>query len=93
MEKNLPSTNVLITPSIQQLTLQICLPAGNADSTKTSVVCCVHTSPKKRPLSTVTNDELRMIQKQLNNRPRKRLEFKTTNGVFMQSLKRVALYV
>jgi IS30 family transposase len=33
--------------------------------------------PKKRPLSTASNKELRMIQDQLNNRLRKRLEFKT----------------
>jgi IS30 family transposase len=47
--------------------------------------------PKKRPLSTVTNQEIRMIQDRLNNRPRKRLGFKTHNEVFMQSLNRVAL--
>ena len=47
--------------------------------------------PKKRPLSTVTGEEIKMIQNQLNNRPRKRLGFKTPNEVFMQSLKRVAL--
>jgi len=47
--------------------------------------------PKKRPLSTVTEEEIKMIQDQLNNRPRKRLGFKTPNEVFMQSLKRVAL--
>ena len=49
--------------------------------------------PKKRPLSTVTNKELRMIQDRLNNRPRKRLGFKTPSEVFMQSLNRVALRV
>jgi len=49
--------------------------------------------PKKRPLSTVTNQELRMIQDRLNNRPRKRLGYKTPNEVFMQSLNRVALRV
>jgi IS30 family transposase len=32
--------------------------------------------PKKRPLSTVTNQELRMIQAELNSRPRKRLDLK-----------------
>lgn len=47
--------------------------------------------PKKRPLSTVTQEEIKMIQQQLNNRPRKRLGFKTPNEVFTQSLKRVAL--
>ncbi|CAM3740549.1 IS30 family transposase [Polynucleobacter brandtiae] len=49
--------------------------------------------PKKRPLSTVTDKELRMIETKLNNRPRKRLGFKTPNEVFMQSLNRVALRV
>jgi IS30 family transposase len=49
--------------------------------------------PKKRPLSTVSDAELRMIQDRLNNRPRKRLGFKTPNEVFMQSLNRVALRV
>ena len=32
-----------------------------------------------------------MIQNQLNNRPRKRLGFKKSNEVFMQSVKRVVL--
>ncbi len=32
--------------------------------------------PKKRPLSTVTDKELRIIQAELNSRPRKRLGFK-----------------
>jgi IS30 family transposase len=41
--------------------------------------------PKKRTLSTVTNQELRMIQQGLNSCPRKRLGFKTPNKVFMQS--------
>lgn len=49
--------------------------------------------PKKRALSTVTDEELRMIQDQLNNRPRKRLGFKTPSEVFSQSLNRVALRV
>jgi IS30 family transposase len=47
--------------------------------------------PKKRPLSTVTDDELKMIQDLINHRPRKRLGFKTPHEVFHQSLKRVAL--
>ncbi|WP_445778833.1 IS30 family transposase [Shewanella sp.] len=47
--------------------------------------------PKKRPLSTVTADELKMIQDRINHRPRKRLGFKTPYEVFHQSLKRVAL--
>ena len=49
--------------------------------------------PKKRLLPTVTDEELRMIQDQLNNRPRKRLGFKTPHEVFTQSLNRVALRV
>jgi IS30 family transposase len=47
--------------------------------------------PKKRSLNTVTEDEITMIQNRLNNRPRKRLGFKTTSEVFHQSLNRVAL--
>jgi IS30 family transposase len=47
--------------------------------------------PKKRPLSTVTSEELKMIQDRINHRPRKRLGFKTPYQVFHQSLKRVAL--
>jgi IS30 family transposase len=47
--------------------------------------------PKNRPLSTVTHDELAMIQDRLNNRPRKRLGFKTPNEVFKASIKSVAL--
>ena len=47
--------------------------------------------PKKRAMSTVTDEEIRMIQNRLNNRPRKRLGFKTPAEVFHQSLKRVVL--
>ena len=47
--------------------------------------------PKKRSLNTATEDEITMIQNRLNNRPRKRLGFKTPAEVFNQSLKRVAL--
>ena len=47
--------------------------------------------PKKRAMSTVTDEEIRMIQNRLNNRPRKRLGFKTPAEVFHQSLKLVAL--
>jgi hypothetical protein len=39
----------------------------------------------------VTHEEIRMIQNRLNNRARKKLEFKTPAEVFHQSLKRVAL--
>jgi len=47
--------------------------------------------PKNRPLSTVTDEELAMIERSLNSRPRKRLGFKTPLQVFHESLKRVAL--
>ena len=47
--------------------------------------------PKKRSLSTVTDEEITMIQNRLNHRPRKRLGFKTPYEVFHQSLNRVAL--
>jgi IS30 family transposase len=36
-------------------------------------------------------EEIKRIQDQLNNRPKKRLGLKTPREVFMQSLKRVAL--
>jgi IS30 family transposase len=38
--------------------------------------------PKKRPLSSVTEKELKMTQAELNSSPRKRLGFKTPNEVF-----------
>ena len=47
--------------------------------------------PKKRPLSSVTDTELAIIEDRLNNRPRKRLAFKTPHELFSQSLNRVAL--
>lgn len=47
--------------------------------------------PKKRPLSTVTAEELQMIEDKLNFRPRKRLGFRTPHEVFHESLNRVAL--
>jgi IS30 family transposase len=42
-------------------------------------------------MNTVDEDEFTMIQNRLNNRPRKRLGFKTPSEEFHQSLKRVAL--
>ena len=47
--------------------------------------------PKKRHLSTVTDEELKMIEDRLNHRPRKRLGFKTPHQMFHESLKSVAL--
>ena len=47
--------------------------------------------PKKRPLSSVTDAELALIENRLNNRPRKRLGFKTPKELFTQELNRVAL--
>ncbi len=47
--------------------------------------------PKKRSMTTVTDEEIRMIQNKLNHRPRKRLGFKSPEEVFHQSLKRVVL--
>lgn len=44
--------------------------------------------PKKRDLSKVTQEEIDMIMERLNNRPRKRLGFKTPNQVFLQSSNR-----
>lgn len=47
--------------------------------------------PKMRLMSSVTDEEITMIQNRLNHRPRKRLGFKTPHEVFHQSLNRVAL--
>jgi IS30 family transposase len=49
--------------------------------------------PKKRPLSTVTDNELKIMGTKLNNRPRKRLGFKKPNEVFYLSFNCVALRV
>ena len=47
--------------------------------------------PKKRRMETVTGEELAMIERLLNHRPRKRLGFKAPYEVFHASLDRVAL--
>lgn len=47
--------------------------------------------PKKRTMANITDEEIKMIENRLNNRPRKRLGFKTPAEVFHQSLSRVAL--
>ena len=47
--------------------------------------------PKKRPMASITDEEIKMIENRLNNRPRKRLGFRTPAEVFHQSLSRVAL--
>lgn len=47
--------------------------------------------PKSRPLSTVSDKELARIESLLNNRPRKRLGFKTPHEVFTPSMYTVAL--
>lgn len=47
--------------------------------------------PKKRSMESITDEEIKMIENRLNNRPRKRLGFRTPAEVFRQSLSRVAL--
>ena len=47
--------------------------------------------PKKRQMTSITGEEIKMIENRLNNRPRKRLGFRTPAEVFHQSLSRVAL--
>ena len=47
--------------------------------------------PKSRPLSTVSDAELAKIEGLLNNRPRKRLGYKTPHEVFTKSFNPVAL--
>ena len=48
--------------------------------------------PKKRQMASITDEEIKMIENRLNNRPRKRLGFRTPAEVFHQSLSRVALH-
>ena len=47
--------------------------------------------PKKRPMKNINDEEIKMIENRLYNRPRKRLGFRTPAEVFHQSLSRVAL--
>jgi len=47
--------------------------------------------PKKHPMKYINDEEIKMIENRLNNRPRTRLEFRTPAEVFHQSLSRVAL--
>ena len=49
--------------------------------------------PKKNPLSTLIVKEFKMIELKLNHQPLKRMGLKTSNGIFTQSLSRVAVYV
>jgi len=49
--------------------------------------------PKDRPQSTITQEELKMIDNKLKHRPRKRLGFRTPDEVFHESLNRVAIRV
>jgi len=46
---------------------------------------------KKCPMKNINNEEIKTIESRLNNRPRKRLEFRTPAEVFHQSLSCVAL--
>jgi hypothetical protein len=47
--------------------------------------------PKKRPMKNIYDEEIKLIENRLNNRPCKRLGFRTPAEVFHQSLSRVAL--
>ena len=47
--------------------------------------------PKKRHLSTMTDEKLKIIEDRFRHRPRKNLGFKTPHQVFNESLNRVAL--
>ena len=42
-------------------------------------------------MKNINDEEIKMIENRLNNRPRKRLGFRTPAEVFHQSLSRVAL--
>ena len=47
--------------------------------------------PKKQSMENITDAEIQLFQNKLNNRPRKRLGFKSPFEVFTESLNRVAL--
>lgn len=47
--------------------------------------------PKSRPLESVTDQEIRWVEDRLNNRPRKRLGFKSPNQLYFHNKRRVAL--
>ena len=47
--------------------------------------------PKKHQMASITNEEIKMIENRMNNRPRKRLGFRTPEEVFHQSLFRIVL--
>lgn len=47
--------------------------------------------PNKQPMKNINNEEVKMIEKRLNNRHRIRLGFRTPAEEFHQSLSRVAL--
>lgn len=47
--------------------------------------------PKERDFRTITDEEIIHAMKRLNNRPRKRLGFKTPNQVFFGEILKVAL--
>ena len=47
--------------------------------------------PKKRDFTTITEEEINLVMKRLNNRPRKCLGFKTPNQVFFGKNQQVAL--
>ena len=47
--------------------------------------------PKKRNMANITDEEIKMIENRLNNRPCKRLGYRTPAEEFHQSLSRVAL--
>ena len=47
--------------------------------------------PKKRKLNDVSNFEVRYVENRLNNRPRKKLAFKTPNEVFFNTNERLTV--
>lgn len=44
--------------------------------------------PKKTNISTITNEDIYVLQEKLNNRPRKRLNYSTPNEVIAEEIKR-----
>ena len=48
--------------------------------------------PKKRSMANMRDEEIKVMENRLNNRPRKRLGFRTPAEVFHQSLSRITLH-
>jgi IS30 family transposase len=67
------------------------LPVSGVAAMKIPLYLHLQYIPKKRSMSIVSDEKIRMIQNRFSNRPRKRLEFNTPIEVFHELLKSIAL--